>query len=159
MPQHSSATGQWTYTYWTHVHIHYSALYNSTAVNHHRLMAALKHWCWSVPAHGLWLLYSQYAALHILHAFYHCLFKESFLSRTCFKNSFDHFTVNLFRRSPSSPLSSSESSFIVSMLGEYHPNPIERNSSSPPTLRNVFYPSIFGAFYVYFQPVSPARTA
>ena len=26
-------------------------------------------------------------------------------------------------------------------------------------LRNVFYPSKFGAFYVYFQPVSPARTA
>ena len=41
----------------------------------------------------------------------------------------------------------------------YHPNPIERNSSSSPTLRNVFYPSKFGAFYVYFQPVSPARTA
>ena len=40
-----------------------------------------------------------------------------------------------------------------------NPNPIERNSSSPPTLRHVFYPSIFGAFYVYFQPVSPARTA
>ena len=26
-------------------------------------------------------------------------------------------------------------------------------------LRYVFYPSKFGAFYVYFQPVSPARTA
>ena len=26
-------------------------------------------------------------------------------------------------------------------------------------LRNVFYPSKFGAFYVYFQPVSPAGTA
>ena len=26
-------------------------------------------------------------------------------------------------------------------------------------LRNVFNPSKFGAFYVYFQPVSPARTA
>ena len=40
-----------------------------------------------------------------------------------------------------------------------HPNPIERNSSYSPTLRYVFYPSKFGAFYVYFQPVSPARTA
>ena len=27
------------------------------------------------------------------------------------------------------------------------------------SVRNVFYPSKFGAFYVYFQPVSPARTA
>ena len=40
----------------------------------------------------------------------------------------------------------------------YNPNPIERNSSYSP-LRYVFYPSKFGAFYVYFQPVSPARTA
>ena len=42
-----------------------------------------------------------------------------------------------------------------------HPNPIERNSYSSvrPSVRNVFYPSKFGAFYVYFQPVSPARTA
>ena len=31
--------------------------------------------------------------------------------------------------------------------------------SYSPTLRYVFYPSKFGAFYVYFQPVSPARTA
>ena len=28
-----------------------------------------------------------------------------------------------------------------------------------PSVRHVFYPSKFGAFYVYFQPVSPARTA
>ena len=27
------------------------------------------------------------------------------------------------------------------------------------SVRYVFYPSKFGAFYVYFQPVSPARTA
>ena len=40
-----------------------------------------------------------------------------------------------------------------------YPNPIERNSSYYSSVRNVFYPSKFGAFYVYFQPVSPARTA
>ena len=46
----------------------------------------------------------------------------------------------------------------LAMVGFDHPNPIEQNSSSSP-LRYVFYPSKFGAFYVYFQPVSPARTA
>ena len=49
-------------------------------------------------------------------------------------------------------------SFSVSLMPTLNPNPIERNSSVP-SVRYVFYPSKFGAFYVYFQPVSPARTA
>ena len=41
----------------------------------------------------------------------------------------------------------------------FNPNPIERNSSYYSVRPSRFYPSKFGAFYVYFQPVSPARTA
>ena len=71
---------------------------------------------------------------------------------------------NIGRRNFSSSISSNCSKCPAHFLeviahnifNEYISIPTEFLRSS---VRHVFYPSKFGAFYVYFQPVSPARTA